>query len=166
MLDLSPMKPLHPPGGESLPNLSVASMQNAFRYFSLTAALTLCSPAFAAPIDAQAVNTAAIASLPIEAPAEKVSRTSLTFAPDFCDRFFPEKSASAILSRKSGVMRQTRRLCGGPTGGSDSANVRKSNAEHSHGEWTNRSMSLLPSLPLWRNGMASLRRVRRQPPLR
>lgn len=46
-------------------------MQNAFRYFSLTAALTLCSPAFAAPIDAQAVNTAAIASLPIEAPAEK-----------------------------------------------------------------------------------------------
>lgn len=65
------MKPLHPPGGESLPNLSVASMQNAFRYFSLTAALTLCSPAFAAPIDAQAVNTAAIASLPVEAPAEK-----------------------------------------------------------------------------------------------
>ena len=46
-------------------------MQNAFRYFSLTAALTLCSPAFAAPIDAQAVNTAAIASLPVEAPAEK-----------------------------------------------------------------------------------------------
>ena len=46
-------------------------MQNALRYLSLTAALTLCSPAFAAPIDAQAVNTAAIASLPIEAPAEK-----------------------------------------------------------------------------------------------
>ena len=46
-------------------------MKNALRYLSLTTALTLCSQALAMPIDAQAVNTSAIASIPIEAPAEK-----------------------------------------------------------------------------------------------
>jgi lipoprotein-anchoring transpeptidase ErfK/SrfK len=46
-------------------------MQNALRNLSLTTALMLSSQAVAAPIDAQAINTSAIASLPIEAQVEK-----------------------------------------------------------------------------------------------
>ncbi|MVA23909.1 L,D-transpeptidase [Agrobacterium vitis] len=41
------------------------------RLILTTALVVLCGPAFAGPVDAQAVNTAAIASLPVEAPAEK-----------------------------------------------------------------------------------------------
>ncbi|TNM64977.1 L,D-transpeptidase family protein [Aliirhizobium smilacinae] len=47
-------------------------MASAVARLLLSAALaTLCGQALAASIDAQAVNTAAIASLPVEAPAEK-----------------------------------------------------------------------------------------------
>ncbi|UVC08955.1 murein L,D-transpeptidase [Rhizobium sp. TH2] len=43
-------------------------MRNTIRHLALSTALTLCSPAFAASIDAQAVNSADIAALPGEAP--------------------------------------------------------------------------------------------------
>lgn len=47
-------------------------MTNAFLCLSLSAILMIACPAMAARIDAQAVNTATIASLPTEAPAEKL----------------------------------------------------------------------------------------------
>ncbi len=46
-------------------------MTNLARYLVLFGVLVLYAPANAVPIEAQAVNTAAIASIPIEAPAEK-----------------------------------------------------------------------------------------------
>ncbi|MBW6424905.1 L,D-transpeptidase [Rhizobium sp. XQZ8] len=47
-------------------------MRYPFRRLAFSAALAaLCGQAFAAPIDAQAVNTTAISSVPIVAPAEK-----------------------------------------------------------------------------------------------
>ena len=46
-------------------------MTHLFRYFGLSVALTFTCPAVAAAIDAQAVNTASIAAVRTEAPAEK-----------------------------------------------------------------------------------------------
>lgn len=83
-------------------------MRNAFRHLILAAALALCCPAVAAAIDAQAVNTAAIASFPMEAPVEKQTEPDPAIvhfqvlldragsSPGVIDGFFGENLTKAI----------------------------------------------------------------------
>lgn len=60
-----------PPSGTTLSPNTLREMRHSLRYLALTTALAICGPASAASLTAEAVNTASIDSISLEAPAEK-----------------------------------------------------------------------------------------------